>query len=307
MKTLTFSVFTDIHHVPDAFYSRAEEKLTAIQQRAKEHGSAFIIHAGDYTHGPSAYMDFVNRYCDFEIPSYHCLGNHDSDNTPYEETLKAYRMPNDYYYFDCQGFRIVVMNLNYYEQDGQYINYSMGNYYKTTGSVGMMPPHEMEWLRETLENSPYPCILISHQSIERDASGALNAAEVRAILNDVNARHPRRVMLVINGHYHKDYLRIRDNIAYLDLNSCAYDWINAEHHFYPSELEKQYYAIHHTINVNEAIHAVITLTDEGEIHIDGMEGTFLYGVTREMTEEPNCDEDGRPATARVSSAHIKLM
>ena len=295
MNKLTFSVFTDIHYLPDTFYSRSREKLKDIQQRAKDCGSAFIIHAGDFTHGPAHHMDFVEEYLNFEIPSYHCLGNHDTDQTSYEETLKAYQMPNDYYYFDQQGFRMVVMNFNYFEQDGKYINYSLGNYYTTTGSIGMMPPFELEWLKETLETSPYPCILISHQSIERDNDGILNKEEVRKVIHEVNLRHPRRVM------------RLMDNVLYLDLNSCAYDWLDTEHHLYPKELEEQCSLIGHTINVNEAIHAVITLTDDGEIQIKGMEGSFLMGITREMTDEPRCDESGRPATARVSSAHVKLL
>ena len=33
MNRLTFSVFADLHYEPTAFYSRAEEKLAAIQQR----------------------------------------------------------------------------------------------------------------------------------------------------------------------------------------------------------------------------------------------------------------------------------
>lgn len=306
MNRLTFSVFADLHYEPTAFYSRAEEKLAAIQQRAKECGSAFIIHAGDLTHGPSMHMDFVGSYLDFSIPSYSCLGNHDSDNTAFAETLKAYRMPNDYYYFDCNGFRIVVLNLNYYEQDGAYIPYSLGNYYKTTGSVGMMPPAELAWLKETLEQSPYPCVLISHQSIERP-DGIINAGEVLDLIDEINSRHKNRVMLVINGHYHTDYIRLRNQVVYLDLNAASYHWIDAEHHFYPEEMEKQYCCLPHTINVNEPIHAVITLTDEGEVQIDGMQGSFFMGVTREMTDAPNFDKAGRAATPNVSSAHIKLL
>lgn len=307
MNTLTFSVFADLHHVPDAFCTFSERKLTEIQQRAKEKGSAFIIHAGDLTHGPSQYMDFVNRYLDFEIPSYSCLGNHDSDNTSFEETLKAYRMPNDYYYFDTHGFRIVVLNLNYYEQDGEYIPYSLGNYYSTTGSVGMMPPKEMEWLREILDSSPYPCILIAHQSIEREADGILNKEEVREIINEANRKHKNRVMMFINGHYHRDYMALKDNVLYFDLNSASYDWLENPHNFYSKELMEQYSVIQHTVFVNEGIHAVITVTDEGEINIEGMEGTYYDGITREMTDNPPYDPCGRPATAKVSSAHIKLL
>ena len=306
MNTVKFSVFADLHYCPDVFYSKAEEKLTAIQQRALENKVDFIIHAGDFCHGPAPHMAMVNRYLDFEIPSYSCLGNHDSDQTSLAETLAAYRMPNDYYYFDCKGFRMVVMNLNYFIKDGEYLRFDRANY-RDYGARGVMPPHELEWLGETLDSSPYPCILISHQSIERGPDGAKNAAEIRAVIDEANRKSPRKVMLVINGHYHKDFIRLLNNVVYLDLNSTAYDWLDKEHHLYPKELEEQYCLIQNTICVNEPIHAVVTLTDEGEVKIEGMEGSYLNGVTKEMTDEPDFDPSGRPYRPRVSSAHIKLL
>ena len=114
-------------------------------------------------------------------------------------------------------------------------------------------------------------------------------------------------MLVINGHYHTDYLRLLNNVLYLDLNSCSYDWIEQEHHFYPEEMEQKYKNIKHTLNVNEAIHAVITLSDDGEIKIDGMNGTYFMGIDREKAGVTPYDECGRRITPNVSSAHIKLL
>ena len=39
----------------------------------------------------------VEKYNNFQIPTYNCLGNHDTDNTSFEETLKLYKMENGYY------------------------------------------------------------------------------------------------------------------------------------------------------------------------------------------------------------------
>lgn len=307
MNTLTFSVFADMHYLPGYFFSRAPEKLRYIQERARKNNSAFIIHAGDLTPAPDREIDFVNSYCDFKIPSYNCLGNHDSDDTSFEDTLKAYRMPNDYYYFDCQGFRIIVLNFNYYEENGKFIPFSLGNYYSTTGSVGIMPPEEMKWFEHTLDSSPYPCILISHQSIERDADGITNAEEVRKIINRANDKQKHKVMLAINGHYHVDHLRLLDNVLYFDLNSCSIDWVEKTHDMYPPEMEKQYKSINHTFNVNEAIHAVITISDDGEIKIDGMKGSYFMGACRKTAGYKTYDDCGRAITPDVSSAHIKLL
>lgn len=314
MNTLTFSVFADMHYAPKAFYSRAEEKLEYIQKKAKERGSAFIIHAGDLTHFPVKHKKFVDKYCDFEIPSYNCLGNHDSDHTSFKKTLKAYRMPNDYYYFDCQGFRMVVLNFNYFAKkkrfkpnEIEYVPYSKCNYSKTLeGSIGLMPPVEMEWLKTVLDESPYPCILISHQSVEREADGIINAKEVRDIIDEANRKHKHRVMLVINGHYHIDHVRMLNNVVYLDLNSCAFDYIAEKHHLYPKKMERKYFCLNHTLNVNEAIHAVITITDDGEIDIEGMQGTYFMGVDRKKVGVNPCDESNREATPNVSASHFVL-
>ena len=103
---MKFLIFSDLHHVPGTFIRGTFEDLAALQQRAEKEQCDFIIHAGDFCHGPTLVPDYVKAYNDFHIPSYHCLGNHDSDHTSYEETLKYYNMPNGYYSFDCGGCRL---------------------------------------------------------------------------------------------------------------------------------------------------------------------------------------------------------
>ena len=62
-------------------------------------------------------------------------------------------------------------------------------------------------------DSPFPCVVFSHESIERGRSGIDNRAEIRALFAEANARRPGTVRLAINGHEHKDYFRMRMDLG----------------------------------------------------------------------------------------------
>ena len=96
---MKFLLFADLHYFPGVWYRGTWDYLKEMQACAEREGCDFIIHAGDFCHGPSQEhtADFVKAYNDFHIPSYHCLGNHDADRTSYEETVCLYNMPNGYY------------------------------------------------------------------------------------------------------------------------------------------------------------------------------------------------------------------
>lgn len=90
---MRFLMFSDFHYNPNALYGPDTETLHALQKRAEDAGCDFMIHAGDFCYGPGTVAELVAEYNNFHIPSYHCLGNHDCDRTPYAEVLKHYRMP----------------------------------------------------------------------------------------------------------------------------------------------------------------------------------------------------------------------
>ena len=301
---MKFSVFADLHHYPGVFMGGTDEDMTFIQQRAKAENCSIIIHAGDFSHGPSHIKEYLAKYNDFEIPSYHCLGNHDSDSTSYAETLQLYNMPDGHYFFDCEGYRFIICDPNYYKLDGEYIHYDLGNYYKYGSLRDFMPPEQLEWLKKTIDTAPGPCILISHESFERP-DGVQNRQEVLDIINAANRKKPHSVILCINGHHHRDFIRILDNVCYFDLNSASYDWLANKHDKYPKELCEQISLLHHTVVYNDPIHAVITL--EGTtITINGMESSMFLGIKREHTDNPIYDGAGRPVTPTVQSAKIML-
>lgn len=265
-----------------------------------------MIHAGDFCHGASNHQEFVRTYNDFHIKSYHCIGNHDADGTSIEEVIKYYNMPNDYYYFDCKGYRIIVLNSNYYYDNGKYYNYSLGNNLKHSGDCwDYIPPEQLSWFEKTVQESKYPCIIISHHSIERDDASIKNRKEVLEIINSANKRKSGSVILCINGHYHRDYIRILDNVVFFDMNSVQYDYVRNAHNCYPEELHKKYSMLDHSICYNDPLFAIVTV-EGNTITIDGKESSFYMGVTHEMTGNDLLDWSRRPSTARIQSAKIKI-
>ena len=284
-----FCAFADIHYYPKVFPHDTREWLERILVRAEKAKADFIIQMGDFTHTPAACKDYVDFYNNFHIKTYHTIGNHDDDGNSNEATLAAYRLDCGHYFFDRGGFRFIVTDTNHCFADGKFMHYSNGNYYaihKKSGgsSISRVTPEQLEWLKATIESSPYPCIVTSHASYERE-DGSPDRAAVRQIFNDANAKHPGKVRLVINGHHHCDHVRILDNIVYLDLNSASYDWVN-KHTAYPEEDEKRWRHARHVIAWNDPVSAIITIGQNGHLKVEGQKSTFYLGITPEMAGLP---------------------
>ena len=309
MDRCKFLLFSDIHVVPDAFYDPSGRKLDIVIEAARREGVDFMIHAGDFCHGVDSdarAREAVERYNACGIPAYHSLGNHDTDNSSLAATLAAYNMPAPYYLFECHGIRFIVMSTNYCNVDGRWVPYEFGNYFRHGGSRGYVPREELEWLRARLEESRCPCVIISHMSFER-LDGALNADEVRAVIDAANARRKGTVLMCINGHYHTDHMRLLNNVCYLDMNASSYYWIDEPHDRYPSELTGRYSAMRNTLVYDAPPYAVVSVSDDMEIDVRGHSSSMFMGVTWFDVSDHPYDKAGRTATATVGSAHFRLL
>lgn len=308
--TLRFCAFADIHYFPKTFPHDTREWLERILDRAVKSKCDMVIHMGDFTHKPAEFRDYVDFYNDFKIPCYHTIGNHDDDGNVHEETLDAYRLERSYYHFDRNGFRFVVTDTNHCLIDGEWVHYSKGNYYavgrKDSSNISRVSPAQLEWMKATIESSPYPCIVTSHASYERAYGGSPDGKAVRAILNEANAKHPGRVRLVINGHHHHDNVRILDNIVYLDLNSANYEWMAKPHSAYPAEYTKQWRLASHTVMWDDPVSAIITISQDGRIRVEGQKSRFHLGITPAMAKCPVADSNGRLTTPDIQSFDLQM-
>ena len=296
---MKFLLFSDLHNAPGVFMGGTLEDLAELKRRCTEENCAFAIHAGDFCHSPHKSAAFLAAYHSFPVPAYHCLGNHDADGTPYEQVLPLYRMEKDYYFFDADGLRIVVLNANYLLRNGNYVNYSLFNYYKHPDCRDYLPPEQLRWLEETLFSSPHPCILLCHESFERP-DGVRNREEVLSLIRRANERRPCTVIACFNGHYHRDHHRLIDGVLFCEINSASYDWLPEAHQCYPKELEEQHELVNHTIVYDRPLSAVVTWEDR-RLCIDGTQGDYLFGISWQETGNSPLDGAGRALSPCIRS------
>ena len=300
MHKLTFTAFADLHDNPGRFYTNAAYRLEKICDAAVRSGSSLILHAGDFCHDFSVSRDIIKQYRDCGIPSFHTLGNHDCDTQPYIEVIEAYGMPEPWYFADADGFRFVFTDTNYFLENGEYIHFSAGNQRRCSKEERYyLPPEEMLWLKKTVSASPYPCVVISHHSFERETGGVRNGAEVREFLS-----HSGKVMLCINGHHHRDHIVKTGGICWFELNSASYNWLQKPHNLFPPEITEKYIYSSHLAVYNDPLYATVTVSYDGTVAIQGIQSSFFMGVSREVSGNEPLDECGRPAVPWVSSAVI---
>ena len=299
-----FLAFADMHYAPGVFTHDTHEWLEHVLARAEYSKSDFVIHAGDFTHDPVKCPDYLKLYNNFKIPTYHTLGNHDTEGCTLAQTLDAYGMERGHYYFDRNGFRFVVLDTNHFKDGGKFIHFEGGNYRKIPYSRNwMVGDAQYEWIEDVLKNSPYPCVVFMHQSCERESGGMPDWARMRGLFRWINKHKGPKVRLVVNGHHHTDALRFIDGIVYLDLNSANYKYYGQSHRLYPEEYHKTHRGAGNVIAWDAPISAVITMGTDGYLKIAGQKAGFFHGVSPQKAKFPKRD---RPIIPEIQSVEMSV-
>jgi predicted phosphodiesterase len=276
-----FLAFGDLHHYPGNFYDDKEERWEKILARSIAEEASFIVGLGDYVHEPERNRALAERMMTAPKDVYCCLGNHDVEHAPLSYALALYRMPHNYYCFDRSGYRFIVLDANYSIIDGEYLHY---NPLVARHKPGVIPPDQLVWLERTIDETDCPCILLSHHSIERP-DGMLNRHVLWDVIDKANGKRPHAVMLYINGHHHRDHCTVVNGVCCLDLNSAAYQYINPPFPRYPAAVLALAHGMAYTLNFSEPLSALIALEGDSLIHIRGLTGEFLFGLTDADVEE----------------------
>ena len=314
--SLKFLALTDLHHEPKVFPHNAPAFLDTILQRAVDSQAAFVIQLGDFLHTPAENITLADTYADFPLPTYNVFGNHDTDQEDLDYILNMYRLERSYYHFDRDGYRFIILDPNYAEVEGVLTHYApapqagLRNHH-----LGEIPQEQLAWLEETIAESPYPCILCSHQSIER-SDGIRNRDAVWKIICAANRRKPRSVILCINGHYHCDHCTIVNGVCCLDLNSTSYYWCDVTNTLYPQEIYDQFPLAAHCLYYRDPISAVLTLEGTDTIRIEGAKGEYITPVSREellrvdqrrLSEERLCSPSGRSYVVNLVENKVEIL
>ena len=303
---VTFCAFADIHYSQDDFWPHANRAwLDRILDRAVARRADFVVSLGDMSFNPVRDRVYEAYYRDFKpVKTYQVLGNHEFESGTYKEIAPVMGLPNNYYSWDCRGFRFIALDPHYHWKDGKLVHFEKRcSYPEEKTGFYFLPPDQMEWLRETILGSPHPCVILSHESLERH-NGIHGRQEVLDLFAEANRACPGKVRLCINGHEHKDSFRFIDGIAYLDLNSASYD-ISRDHTAYPEEFRKRCGSARCILTWNDPLSAIITLGTDGTMRIDGARSSFYLGVTPEMAKW-SPDAYGRIASPVIQSVDLKV-
>lgn len=275
---IRFGIMADIHH--DLVY-QASDRLQRFIEHATEEQVDFIIQLGDFCHPTPENKPFRDIWERFEGGKYHVLGNHDMDTCDKRTFMNYLGMPNNYYSFDCGEYHFVVLDPNYYSDNGQRIDFSHGNYVPHGDTVGYVPDEQLAWLRADLADTDKIVIVFSHQSMEEtyvgSSVGIHNSLEVRGILKEANeAAGFRKVIACMNGHNHLDGAKVIDDIYFLHINSISYFYMGPQFNEvrYSEEITNRYPVFRQSAPYQDPIFAMVTL-EPGLLTIKGRASDFV--------------------------------
>jgi predicted phosphodiesterase len=269
---LRIGICGDIHLdlMPDG-----ERRLKAFMDEMELVKPDFIIQLGDFCSPHAKNTRYVEMFNGFNGPSFHVIGNHDTDyGFSHQQVVDFLEMPGIYYSFDVKGFHFVVLNGNE----------------RPEGDTSRWPSHiskeQLNWLEKDLLSTSLPVIVFCHQGLDVNVSGAVQySSRVRVVFERVNqAAGFEKVQVVFSGHHHQDYHNIINSIHYVQINSMSYYWMGSQYRrfrFTP-EVDQQFPLVKDTAPYQDPIWAVLNIYDNGEYELAGRTTNFISPSPAEM-------------------------
>ena len=283
--TVRFGVITDVHQdiIPDG-----PARIGAFVRAMTAARADWVIQLGDFCIPRDANRAFLAEWNAFKGPRYHVLGNHDMDDGCTREQAAGFLgMPARHYVFDAGAFLGIVLDGN--DPGG-----------KASGYARYVAAEQLAWLERTLASAAKPLIVFTHQPLDDDF-GVENGAEVRAILEQAEAKHPGRVLATFSGHLHVDYLRVLGGLPYVQVNSASYYWLGeagASLEGFPADAHVRRPGLRYVAAYREPLWALVEVDlAAGEIRVQGRETSWIGApaLERAALRERGNREHIRPA------------
>lgn len=292
---LKFGVCTDLHQdvMPDG-ERRLQAFITAMQISKPD----FIIQLGDFCSPHQKNRALLEIWDQFNGPSFHVIGNHDTDyGFTHQQVVDFWKAKGIYYSFDINGYHIVVLNGNE----------------RAPNDASRWPSHisdaQIEWLEQDLATTALPTLVFCHQGLDIDLSGAIEkASRVRVVLERANQKAGfQKVQVVFSGHHHQDYHNVINSIHYVQINSMSYYWMGSEYRQlrYSKETDEQYPLVKDTAPYEEPIWALVSIYGNGRLELEGKQTKFVSPSPTEMGMAVYAKV--YPVVSRISNRKFNLV
>ncbi|GJM29059.1 MAG: hypothetical protein DHS20C17_16940 [Cyclobacteriaceae bacterium] len=198
-------------------------------------------------------------------------------------------MESTYYSFDQKGYHLVILDANFLNLDGKYVDYADANFYIDDAHRTWVHPEQIEWLAEDLRNTNLPTVIFTHQGLAHDLWGIKNRTQIQRTLERANQEAGfTKVIACFNGHNHVDACRKINNIYYVEINSLSYQWLGEKYQCttrYTEEIYRLKPVLSNVAPCEDALYAIISLSNQGII-IEGVRSQWIGPSPQELGLPP---------------------
>jgi len=190
-------------------------------------------------------------------------------------------MPGRYYSYDTGGMHFVVLDLNYFLENGEHKDFGLGNNYRIPSeSKNLISPAQLLWLEKDLASTDKPTIVFSHQGIGDIFADGVSTSnkKIREVFANANSGGHKKVIACFAGDQHVDTYEEIEGVHYFQINSASYFWIE----------EPAIYSNGHMAEYKDPLFAFVTVDlNERTIEVEGVNSVFLEPApTAENYNEP---------------------
>ncbi|MEE2808555.1 MAG: metallophosphoesterase, partial [Verrucomicrobiota bacterium] len=131
-----------------------DRRLESFVQAMKNEKPDAIIQLGDFAYPNKKNKKILEKFQNSNSNAFHVLGNHEiDDGHSFDEVVRLWGMKGRYYSQDVNGLKLIVLDGNEKSAD------------HTKGYPSYMGKAQLFWLKNELEKSEGPIIIVSHQPI----------------------------------------------------------------------------------------------------------------------------------------------
>lgn len=94
----------------------------------------------------------------------------------------------------------------------------------------------------------------------------------------------KKVVAAFSGHNHSNYTKTIGGIAYIQINSASYVWVDqpsGTERRYPEDINRKYPLLEYSITYDRPLFGIVKLTGDG-LTLEGVEGAFLPPQPQEV-------------------------